>query len=226
MSAWFVTGIDTGTGKTLATGLLARHLLKTRGRVITMKLAQTGCDCVPEDIETHRKLMGTGMLPEDSEGLTCPYIFRLPASPHLAAKVEGAAIDTGKIASAALELEKRYGTLLVEGVGGWLVPLTETETAADFAARMGWPAIVVSSPRLGSINHTLLTINAIKAAGVTVAGVLYNQNDDAHPVINTDTREIIRDALIKMGMRPAIVDIPAGVDINSPPDVDFSEIFA
>lgn len=226
MSAWFVTGIDTGAGKTVATGLLARYLVKTRGRAATMKLVQTGSEGVSEDIEIHRKIMGTGLFPEDAEGLTCPYLFKLPASPHLAARVEGAAVDTEKIARSAEELEKRYGALLIEGAGGWLVPLNERETTAGFVARTGWPVILVSSPRLGSINHTLLTLDAIKAAEVTVAGVLYNLNDDAHPVIEADTREIIREAMRQRGMKPVIIDLPAGVDPESPPDLDFSEIFA
>ena len=222
MPTWFVTGIDTGAGKTIATGLLARHLARRGESTVTMKLASTGMDGFPEDLAFHRTIMGTGLLPEDRDGITCPYNFPMPASPHLAARVEGVRIALGKIADSARTLAERYENVLVEGVGGWLVPLNERETTADFVAARGWPVILVSSPRLGSINHTLLTLQAMASAGLSVSGIVYNMAEESHPVITADTREVIGDALEKFGWPRVVVDMPFIGRLSEPPDLDFS----
>ena len=88
-----ITGIDTGVGKTLITGLFARHLRAAGHSVITQKLVQTGCAGMSEDILLHRRLMGIDLTDADRQGITCPYVFALPASPHLAASAEGRVID-------------------------------------------------------------------------------------------------------------------------------------
>ena len=97
MGIVFVTGIDTGIGKSVATGLMARWLAQRGRTVITQKLVQTGCrGPVAEDIAVHRRLMGTGLLDVDRDGTTCPCIFAYPASPHLAARLEGRVVDIGR----------------------------------------------------------------------------------------------------------------------------------
>lgn len=93
-----VSGIDTDIGKSVATGLMARSLSLLGYSVITQKLVQTGCRGVAEDILRHRQLMGVDLLPEDQSGLTCPYVFSKPCSPHLAAELEGTVIDPEKSA--------------------------------------------------------------------------------------------------------------------------------
>lgn len=129
-----ITGIDTGIGKTYVTGLLAR-VLNNRGiRVITAKAVQTGSSTqIAEDILQHRRLMGIPLQKEDEAGLTCPYSYRLPASPQLAAREEGETIDPSKIASCLTTLAHAWDIVLVEGAGGLLVPLTDRYTFLSFS---------------------------------------------------------------------------------------------
>ena len=90
---YFITGIDTDAGKTWVTGAFARYLVDRGQSVVTQKIAQTGCVGTSEDIERHRLMMGTGALPEDEQGLTCPVTFTVPCSPHLAAENDGGRIE-------------------------------------------------------------------------------------------------------------------------------------
>ena len=110
--AYFVTGIDTDAGKSIVTGVLARALSARGERVITQKFIQTGCDGLSEDIETHRRIMGIGLLPEDEDGTTCPIVFTYPASPHLAAAIDGRDIDLTLIGRSTEKLLQKYDTLL------------------------------------------------------------------------------------------------------------------
>jgi dethiobiotin synthetase len=211
----FVTGIDTGIGKTVAVGLMARWYAARGFAVVTQKLVQTGCEGFPEDILAHRQLMGTDLFPEDRRGLTCPYVFRFPGSPHLAAALEGKRIDTGRLEAAARELAARYEVVLVEGVGGLCVPLTARTTVLDFVARQRWPVILVTAPRLGSINHTLLALEALRSRALPLAAVLYNLRFTALPEIVNDTRRVIEDALRVMGYDAPVLDLPA-MDADPP----------
>lgn len=226
MSVLFVTGIDTGAGKTVATGLLARFLLKKGVCVITAKLAQTGCAGISEDVALHRRLMGAQLLPEDKAGTTCPYVFNYPASPALSASLEGVSIETGRIDGAVSALAKTCDMVLLEGVGGWMVPLSKTLLASDYVGSRGWPVVVVTSPRLGSINHTLLTLRAVDAAGLKIAGIAYNLGVEAPPLIVEDTRNVLGDALAAYGRAGAFVDFPFVENPDNPPEVDFSAITA
>ena len=155
---YFISGIDTGIGKTVAVGMMCRSLQAAGRKWISVKMVQTGCRGFAEDLEVHRKLAGVGKFPEDEAGLTAPQIFGYPASPLLAARLEGGVVDLDGIARAVAEVARRYELVLVEGAGGLCVPLTENELAVDFAAREGWPLILVTSGRLGAINHTLLSL--------------------------------------------------------------------
>lgn len=221
MGVTFVTAIDTDAGKTIATGLLARHLLKSGVRAITAKLAQTGSEGVSGDIALHRKLMGMELLAEDLAGQTCPYLFPFPASPHLAAKLSGVRIDPALIRSAVEKLSQNYDEVVVEGVGGWLVPLTPLMTTADLVAEAGWSVVLVTSPRLGSINHTLLTLEAIKNRGVRLLGGIYNLHASDDPSIVADSLEYLSGAF-----HPApLVEMPPGADPEYPPEIDFSALF-
>ena len=98
----------------------------------------------------------------DKNGLTCSYIFKFPASPHLSAKLENAEINSAKIFSATTELEKHFDYIILEGVGGLMVPLNENEILIDYISKNNYPLILLTSGKLGSINHTLLSLEAIK----------------------------------------------------------------
>lgn len=206
----FVSGIDTGIGKTVATGLLARAYAEQGVRVITQKLVQTGCADASEDIAKHRRLMGVPAFDEDRQGLTCPAVFPLAASPHLAAEQAGRPLDIDQVLRCTAELATRYPVVLVEGAGGVCVPLTRTLTTLDLLARTRWPVILVSSARLGSINHTLLSLAALRERGIPLAAVVYNRQGDSPAVIADDTCRVIRDALCSAGTRVPILELPAG----------------
>uniref|UniRef100_UPI004057B091 dethiobiotin synthase n=1 Tax=Candidatus Electronema sp. TaxID=2698783 RepID=UPI004057B091 len=202
-----VCGIDTGVGKSVVTGLLARHLRERGASVMTMKLVQTGCT-EPEDIRLHRRLMGIAWQSEDEQRLTCPYCFPLAASPHLAAEKAGAAIDPARLDQAADKLAGQFGQLVVEGAGGLLVPLTRSLLLLDYLRAKDWPLILATSPRLGSINHTLLCLEAVKQRQMRLLGLVYNLHG-SHPLeIVSDSLRVFRDALAKYGFPEKIVLLP------------------
>ena len=165
-NVYFISGIDTDAGKSYCTAYYACQLIGSGKRVITQKFIQTGNVGHSEDIDLHRRLMGIGITEEDREGLTMPEIFSYPCSPHLAARIDNRPIDFGKIERATQELARRYDVVLVEGAGGLMVPLTEDYLTIDYIAEKQYPLIFVTSGKLGSINHTLLSFEAIRSRGI------------------------------------------------------------
>ncbi len=221
MPITFITGIDTDVGKTYSTALFARFLLKKGKKVITQKIAQTGCEKISEDIEFHRKVMGIEMNEDDRNGLTCPYIFKYPASPHLSAKLENQEINPDKITQATKTLTGKYQHLVIEGVGGVYVPLNSNVTLIDYLEKQNYPLIVVTSSKLGSINHTLLTLEALKNRKLNVIGLIYNRFADENSAIANDSINVFKKFMIKFGFNPAVVEIPA-FEEDKIPDIDFS----
>ena len=193
MSVLFISGIDTDIGKTYATGMIAKALMQQGVNVITQKLVQTGVAInldngemnIADDIVTHRQLMGMAMQPCDIDSTTCPYRYEKPASPHLAAKLANGVLNPDVITSATKSLQADYEVVLLEGAGGLLVPITEQLLTLDYIVTQGYPVILVTSGRLGSINHTLLSLEAIRARGLTMHSVIYNHIHDTAD--NTDT---------------------------------------
>ncbi|WP_374570267.1 dethiobiotin synthase [Acinetobacter sp.] len=206
---YFISGIDTGIGKTYATGYLAKLWNQQGIRTITQKLIQTGNSGLSEDIEQHRQIMQMGWFPEDDSRLTMPEIFSYPASPHLAAKIDGRAVDFAKIAQATQQLAERYDAVLLEGAGGLMVPLTDSLLSIDYAAEKNFPVILVSSGRLGSINHTILSLEALKSRGMQLHALAYNQNDESRDaLISKDTAEYLKAYLAKHFPDALWMDIP------------------
>lgn len=175
MSKFFISGIDTDIGKTYATGILAKALYDKGGNVITQKLVQTGCTGIAEDIIKHRQMMEIPLQEVDKQGLTCPYVFTKPASPHLSAVIEDTIIDTSMITNATASLSKQYDIILIEGAGGLMVPLTNSLLTIDYIASQDYPVILVTSGRLGSISHTLLSIESLAQRNIRLEAVIYNQ---------------------------------------------------
>ena len=195
---YFVSGIDTDAGKSYCTAWFARELAQNGKSVITQKFIQTGNTGHSEDIDLHRRITGTGYLPEDEEGLTMPEIFSYPCSPHLASRIDRRPIDFGKIERATQELARRYDIVLVEGAGGLMVPLTEEYLTIDYIAEKKCPLIFVTSGKLGSINHTLLSFEAIKNRGITLDTVLYNLYPTVEDkTIQEDTMQYIKNYLTR-----------------------------
>ena len=187
MSVLFISGIDTDIGKTYATGMIAKALMQQGINVITQKLVQTGVSVnsasgemsIADDIVTHRQLMGIALQRCDFNFTTCPYRYEKPASPHLSAALANAVLDPEVITKSTQQLQENYDMVLLEGAGGLLVPITEQLLTLDYIAEQGYPVILVTSGRLGSINHTLLSLEAIKSRGLEVHSVIYNHIHDS-----------------------------------------------
>ncbi|MFZ7260340.1 dethiobiotin synthase [Avibacterium avium] len=191
----FISGIDTDVGKTIATGWYAKKLAEQGFSVITQKMIQTGCEEISEDIVQHRKLQGIELLPEDQQGLTCPYLFSYPCSPHLAARLENREIYTALIRQATDELAEHYDYVLLEGAGGLCVPYDEQHTTLDYVAAQGYPVILVTSGKLGSINHTLLSLLACKQYHIELKGLIYNRYPLGDETINDETARYLENYL-------------------------------
>lgn len=190
-----ITGIDTGAGKTVITGWLASQLSKQGLSLITQKLVQTGCENESEDLLKHREMMNIPVQEVDKQGLTCPYIYPFPASPHLSAKLEGEVIDLDKINAATRALLTQYEHVLIEGAGGLMVPLTPNHTLLDFAKINHVPICLVTSAKLGSINHTLLSLEVCKQHQIKVHSVIFNHYPPSPPVITQDSKQIFQNYL-------------------------------
>jgi dethiobiotin synthetase len=194
MKAVFVTGTDTGVGKTVVCGLLAGYLLDKGKNVITQKWIQTGCGNFSADIAEHLKFMGKKA--GDFKNLMphiIPYVFALPASPHLAAAAEGKIIRADKIRRSFRKLSEKFEFVIVEGIGGALVPYNKKRLVIDIAEELRLPVIIVAENRLGAINHTLLTIEAVRARGMKIIGIIFNNpSGKENEKILKDNPEIIR----------------------------------
>jgi len=172
---FFVSGIDTDIGKTYATGYLAR-LWNDEGIVtLTQKPVQTGVETGLGDIATHCALMGTPLPVGEEAALRLPQVFAYPASPHFAAQKEGKEVDVEAIDAATAQLALRCERLLLEGAGGLMVPLTPSFLQIDFIAQRGYEVVLVTSGRLGSINHTLLSLEALRSRGLKLHTLVFNE---------------------------------------------------
>lgn len=198
-----VTGIGTDVGKSYATGWMARELQTKakcvpsdpRSNVITQKLIQTGNKDMSEDIEVHRRIMGTGLLSRDLDHTTAPIILSYPASPELAARIDKVTVDFKVAAQSTDRLQLEYRHVLIEGAGGLLVPLQRRYTTLDYIDEHKLPVAVVTNGQLGSINHTLLTLEALMHRGAKVYAVVYNPYFDKDKTISADTVAYLRDWL-------------------------------
>ncbi len=203
-----VTGIDTDVGKTVVAGLIARSFIKNDINVITQKMVQTGCNGLSEDIIFHRQLMGIDLLPEDVDGLTCPYRFSVPSSPHLAAALEQNVIDCDQIKAATMKLLRQFECVILEGVGGLSVPLNNDMTVLDYLEKEQYPMVLVSSSRLGSINHTLNALELARKRNLEVVAIVYNLIGETDPRIVKDSRIVFQRFLKKYGFPSNIIDLP------------------
>lgn len=190
--AYFISGIDTDAGKSYVTGYIASRLLKEGKSVATQKFIQTGNIGFSEDIDLHRKIMGIGPLPEDIDHTTAPIIFSYPASAQLAARMDEREIDLGIIDRSTEILCSRYDIVLVEGAGGLMVPITDDFFTIDYVESRKLPMILVTNGVLGSINHTILSLEAIKSRGIRLAAVIYNEHFDTDRIIGADTQAFLR----------------------------------
>ncbi|MBI1423604.1 MAG: dethiobiotin synthase [Gammaproteobacteria bacterium] len=185
MSSLFVTGTDTGVGKTWVTCALIRQFIAEGLRVVGMKPVASGAEMHAGRLrnEDALQLMRASNVDAPYEYVN-PYCFAPPIAPHLAAKQEGIVISIAAIQDAYQQLSALADVVVVEGVGGWLVPISDTQTMADLVARLDLPVVMVVGMRLGCLNHALLTAAQIQQRAIPLRGWIANTLDPAMPVLN------------------------------------------
>jgi len=183
----FITGTDTGVGKTYVVSRLIRALRKDGIDAVGMKPI---CCGDRDDAELIYRA-SEGVVPLNDIN---PVWLRTPAAPYTAAMIEGRTIDLALIRESFERLQSSHQRVIVEGVGGWRVPIARDYFVSDLARDFALPVVVVVSNRLGAINHTLLTVESIRAAGLECAGIILNRSDaESADVANTTNRGIIED---------------------------------
>ena len=176
--AWFVTGTDTGVGKTLVSAALLHALARLHPRVVGMKpiaagLVERNGVAISDDVRALRAASTLAV----TAALDNPVALPEPMSPHLAARRAGQTIEIAKLAAACAALRARADAVVVEGAGGWRVPINDRQTIADLARALEIPVVLVVGVRLGCLNHALLTAEAIAADRVRLAGWVANVVD-------------------------------------------------
>ncbi|MFS0574614.1 dethiobiotin synthase [Sporosarcina sp. 179-K 3D1 HS] len=193
MVVLFVTGTDTDVGKTMVTTLLTSFLENHGHSCFPFKPIQSGAvekdgDWVAPDPEMYRLVRE-----EEKAEEACLYLLKKACSPHLAADLEGVNIDFSLIQTRMEELEAAYGTVIVEGAGGLFVPLTtEGYCVVDWMEGLGVPAIIVAKAGVGTINHTVLTVEAMRKRKIPIAGVIFNYIHNDEEAVVKDNMEMVR----------------------------------
>ena len=194
MRGIFVTGTDTGVGKTIVTGLLARYLWENGSNVVTQKWVQTGCsDFTSTDAGGHLKIMGRGKKDiKDYLNHVLPYMFKTTGSPHLACSIENKRIDAGKIIKSYRILSREFDFVITEGTGGVLVPLNKEKLLIDIVKKLDLAVLIVAQNKLGAINHTLLTIEALRRRRIKILGIVFNNPKSGNKIVLRDNPLIIK----------------------------------
>lgn len=189
MRGCFVTGTDTGVGKTVLAAAMAAALRAGGVRVAAFKPVVTGVDEPEPGRPPDHELLGAAAGVDPAT--VAPLRFGPPVSPHLAAELAGTEIDPAALVGAARAAGAGADALIVEGVGGLLVPLTPTCTIRDLARELGLPVVVAARPGLGTISHSLLTVEAARAVGLDVRAVVLTPWPDAPGAMERSNRETI-----------------------------------
>lgn len=202
----FVTGTGTEVGKTVVAAAIARTVADSGRRVAVFKPCVTGLE---EEVEPDHALLRRAAGSDQSDAEIAPYRYGPPASPHLAAAMAGEEIDRERLLEAARTAAAGGDFLVCEGVGGLLVPLAPGYLVRDLAVDLGYPMVVAASPGLGTINHTLLTVESARAAGLDVASVVLTPWPEEPSEVEQSNRETIA-AL-------------AGVEVQTLPHLDLND---
>jgi len=205
----FVTGTDTGVGKTVVSACIALSIARWGESVGVLKPVQTGAGFVGVlDVEFVYRALGEGFDLEE----VCPYRFSEPLSPMLAASLAGEEIEIPRVVRAYQRLRAEYDFVVVEGAGGLLVPIKEGYLMSDLARELALPVVVVARPGLGTINHTLLTVHSARSMGLEVLGIVIN-NYPSNPTRAERTNPAALDALCDapiIGVVPSVGGVSVG----------------
>ena len=192
MRSIFITGTDTGIGKTVVCGLLAGYLRDQGIDVVTQKWIQTGTQDGDSDIAAHAAWAGGEDLGwANLADLRVPCAYPLPASPHLAAAQTQEPVNIERIHKAYQALAARFESVLVEGIGGVLVPIDHNRLVVDIVRELTLPVLIVSANRLGTINHTLLTVEALRARDLDILGLVFHEVPAQEPLVAADNPKVI-----------------------------------
>jgi dethiobiotin synthetase len=209
MKTVFIAGTDTGSGKTVVTGLLARYMSMNGRSVVTQKWAGTGRT---SDIDAHIRLLGKRLSDfAEVRSAMAPYHFTFASSPHLAARLEGRRIDPGRIKRSFRSLSKRFDVVIAEGVGGLLVPLRDDLLVIDIVKDLDLPVVLVAANKLGAINQALLSLEALRARKIRVVGTIFNNAVQEKKVIQDDNPRTVK----KFGKVDLLGVLPYANDIRT-----------
>lgn len=195
----FITGTDTDVGKTYVSALMVRALRKAGHDTAPMK---PFCCGARDDAEALYAACD-GCEPLD---VINPVCYQTPAAPYTAAQVEKRPADLSLVCETFRELRERHRSVIVEGVGGWMVPISKHYYVADLAAEFGLPVAVVVRNRLGALNHALLTVRDIRARGLDFAGIIFNRAEAQNDIVAATNRALLEDLLDA----PVLYDIAPG----------------
>lgn len=190
----FITGTDTGVGKTIVAAGIARALKNQGINVGVMKPVATGAIKSGKELYSEDALFLKDSIKSDEPlSIINPIIYHPPLAPYTAAKMSGVKVDLKKIKKTYNYLKEKYNFLIVEGIGGIMVPLAHNYYVVDMIKEMDLPVVIVSRPGLGTINHTLLTLECAKINKLNVKGVIYNYTEHLKKTISIKTNpEIIK----------------------------------
>jgi dethiobiotin synthetase len=212
MRGLFVTGTDTGIGKTVLSALLLAEMRRRKINAAPIKPVQTGCEGNVPDLDYALSMAGMSVSDDDYRNMA-PYTYEPACSPHLAAEMAGTEIDLAEMVIAARNLASEYDFIIAEGAGGVIVPLTRHETMLDLMQALKLPVLIAARPGLGTINHTLLTIRALRSDGLEIAGVVFLAGDDAEPgFIEEDNAVTVE----QFGKVPVLGTIPYCAGLTDP----------
>jgi len=222
MNGFFITGTDTGVGKTLIAGAIARALSLNGRRVGVMKPFESGCRrdgaaVVPADAVLLRNMAGS----QDDLALICPYAFERPLAPGVAADLEQVPISLEKVQKIFNQLSAHYDIMLVEGAGGLMVPVSAEHVIIDIIRLLQLPLIIVARTALGTINHTLLTVKEAQRAGILVCGIILNKVSPEQDEAEDTNPEVIR----KFSNVPLLGQVPY-IPVDKRGDFDFLSTLA
>ncbi len=206
MKGVFVTGIGTCVGKTLVSAGLAWALRKRKINVVATKPFATA----KKAYSSRYRSRDTALLAEacgatEPDDELNPFFFRVPASPLMAAQIlKEPPVDVHGALFPLKKLGIMHGFVVVEGIGGLMVPLTESEFVADFARLAGLPVVIVANPQLGSVNHTLLTVRVCREFGLDIAGVIFNTMPKSPSPVEKNTPRVVE----RLASVPLLATIP------------------